>query len=33
MIEDIIKAISEAKEVGIELNSKINCVFVFQVNS
>jgi hypothetical protein len=33
VIEDIIKAISEAKEIGIEVNFKINCMFVSQVNS
>ena len=33
MIEDTIKAISEAKEIGIEVNSKINFVIVSQVNS
>ena len=32
-IEDIMKAISEAKEIGTEVNCKINCVFVSHVNS
>jgi len=33
VIEDKIKAINKAKEIGIEVNYKINRVFVSQVNS